>query len=162
MNEENLSNIIVVKRSGKRVNFDGTKIALAIKKGFDSIEGKYNEDDANKVYSKVIKAIQDDNLDKIKIEKIQDIIEDQLKLSKYEDVYKSFTEYREKRNQSREIFFEERRKHKFLKALEKLGLNSKGEIIQNDKNSLESMIDYGKAVSEEFATSYLIKKKANL
>ena len=159
MNEENLSNIIVIKRSGKRVNFDGTKIALAIKKGFDSIEGKYNEDDANKVYSKVIKAIQDDNLDKIKIEKIQDIIEEQLKLSKYEDVYKSFTEYREKRNQSREIFFEERRKHKFLKALEKLGLNSKGEIIQNDKNSLESMIDYGKAVSEEFATSYLIKKK---
>ena len=48
MNEENLSNIIVVKRDGKKVDFDGTKIALAIKKGFDSIcvedeENKYNE-----------------------------------------------------------------------------------------------------------------------
>ena len=56
MNEENLSNIIVVKRSGKRVNFEGMKVAVAIKKGFDSIEGKYNEDDANKVYNKVIKS----------------------------------------------------------------------------------------------------------
>ena len=27
----------VIKRNGKRVDFDGTKIALAIKKGFDSV-----------------------------------------------------------------------------------------------------------------------------
>ena len=51
MNEENLSNIIVVKRDGKKVNFDGTKIAIAIKKGFDSIDEKYNEDDVNKIYN---------------------------------------------------------------------------------------------------------------
>lgn len=159
MNEENLSNIIVVKRSGKRVNFDGMKVAVAIKKGFDSIEGKYNEDDANKVYNKVIKSIENSDLERIKIEQIQDLIEEELKRSGYEDVYNSFSEYREKRNQSREIFFEEKRKHKFLKALEKLGLNSKGEITNNEKNSQESLIDYGKAVSEEFATSYLIKKR---
>jgi hypothetical protein len=44
LNEENLSNIIVVKRIGKRINFDRMKVAVAIKKGFESIEGKYNED----------------------------------------------------------------------------------------------------------------------
>lgn len=32
MNEEKLSNVIVVKRDGKKVSFDGTKIAIAIKK----------------------------------------------------------------------------------------------------------------------------------
>ena len=31
-------NIKVVKRDGKKVDFDGSKIALAIKKGFDSVE----------------------------------------------------------------------------------------------------------------------------
>jgi len=159
LSEENLSNIIVIKRSGKKVNFDGMKIAVAIKKGFDSIEGKYNEDDANKIYNNVIQKIETSNIEKLKIEEIQDLIEEELHLSGYEDVYNSFAQYREKRNQSREIFFEEKRKHKFLKALEKLGLNSKGEIIQDDKNSLETMIAYGKAVSEEFATSYLMKKK---
>ena len=41
-------NIKVVKRDGKKVDFDGSKIALAIKKGFDSValdeeEQKYSE-----------------------------------------------------------------------------------------------------------------------
>ena len=50
MNEENLSNIIVVKRDGKKVDFNKAKIAVAIKKGFDSVklengENKYTEKD---------------------------------------------------------------------------------------------------------------------
>lgn len=161
MNEENLSNLIVIKRSGKKVDFDGMKIAIAIKKGFDSIEGKYNEDDINKIYNKVINRILKSNVEKIKIEEIQDFIEDELKSNNYEDVYASFKEYREKRNQSREIFFEEKRKHKFLKALEKLGLNTKEnmDIIKNDKNIMETMEAYGSTVSAEFATSYLIRKR---
>ena len=35
MKEELLT---VIKRNGKKVDFDGSKIALAIKKGFDSIK----------------------------------------------------------------------------------------------------------------------------
>ena len=161
MNEENLSNIIVVKRDGKKVNFDGTKIAIAIKKGFDSIDEKYNEDDVNKIYNKVISKILNADKEKIKIEEIQDLIEEELKKNNYEDVYNSFSEYREKRNQSREIFFEEKRKHKFLKALEKLGLSTKSsqEVLENNKNTMETMQAYGKTVSQEFTTSYLMKKK---
>lgn len=36
--EEKLETLEVVKRNGKKVPFDETKIALAIKKGFDSVE----------------------------------------------------------------------------------------------------------------------------
>ena len=36
--EELITTLKVVKRNGKKVDFDGTKIALAIKKGFDSVE----------------------------------------------------------------------------------------------------------------------------
>ena len=35
---ESLDNLTVIKRNGKKVDFDATKIALAIKKGFDSVE----------------------------------------------------------------------------------------------------------------------------
>ena len=35
--EEKLETIEVVKRNGKKVEFDGTKVAMAIKKGFDSV-----------------------------------------------------------------------------------------------------------------------------
>ena len=159
MPEEQLADVIVIKRDGKKVSFDGTKIAVAIKKGFDSIDDKYNEDDVNKIYTKVIERII--GRDKIKIEEIQDLIEEELRTNNYEDVYQSFSDYRSKRAQSREIFFEEKRKHKFLKALEKLGLTTreKSEVTINDKNSNEIMEAYGKTVSEEFATSYLLKKK---
>lgn len=84
--EEKLETIEVVKRNGKKVEFDGTKVALAIKKGFDSIlieedEKKYSEKDIQKVYQAVIKKIAKEYLPlgKIKIEEVQDLIEDMLK-----------------------------------------------------------------------------------
>ena len=57
--EKNI-NIVVIKRDGKRVDFDGSKIALAIKKGFDSVytddeeTHKYIDKDIYKIYNKVI------------------------------------------------------------------------------------------------------------
>lgn len=156
-------NIKVVKRDGKKVDFDGTKIALAIKKGFDSINDEYNqkytENDVNKVYNLVINQINSLDIEKIKIEEIQDMIEDNLQKEKYLDVYKSFSEYRERRAQSRKIFFEEKKQHKFLKALEDLTL--KTSLDEEDYNTpLELMVDYGSTVSREFAKAYIVKKKA--
>ena len=66
MNEEVLENLKVVKRNGKKVNFDTTKVAIAIKKGFDGI-GKTEDEEENsttkdvqKVYQSVIKKIVKD------------------------------------------------------------------------------------------------------
>ena len=75
--------LIVIKRNGKKVDFDGSKIALAIKKGFDSVNeqdeetGKYKYDtkDITKIYNDVIKSIEKNYKEKIKIEEIQDLIE---------------------------------------------------------------------------------------
>lgn len=153
----------VIKRDGKRVEFDGTKIALAIKKGFDSViseeeRPKYTEEDINKVYNLVIKEILQLNVDKIKIEEIQDLIEKHLSGQGYSDVYNSFSEYRERRAQSRKIFFEEKKQHKFLKSLEALTI--KGEA--DDSNIIspfEMMVDYGSTISKEFAKSYMVKKR---
>lgn len=172
--EEKIDNILVVKRNGKKVEFNGTKVAVAIKKGFDSVnteeEVKYNEKDIQKVYQKVIKKISDmkekENIDKIKIEQIQDLIEDTLMKCGYEDVYKSFSEYRERRNASRQAFSDEKKLHKFLKSLESLGLksafeeNSKRENANIDGNSaMGTMLQYGSTVSKEFAKAYLMKNK---
>ena len=61
--DDKLENLTVVKRNGKKVEFNGSKIAVAIKKGFDSVnteeEIKYNEKDIQKVYQKVIKRIEE-------------------------------------------------------------------------------------------------------
>ena len=73
-------NIRVIKRDGKKVDFDGTKIAIAIKKGFDSVniegeEPKYTENDTNKVYNLVGEEIAKLNPEKIRIEEIQDLMD---------------------------------------------------------------------------------------
>ncbi len=172
--EDKILSISVIKRNGKKTNFDGSKIAVAIKKGFDSVntdeEKKYNEKDIQKVYQKVIKRIDKEyvskNIDKIKIEEIQDLIEDELKKCGYEDVYESFSNYRERRAASRLAFADEKKMHKFLKSLEGLGLksaseeNAKRENANIDGNSaMGTMLQYGSTVSKEFAKAYLMKKK---
>jgi len=171
--EEKLE-LVVVKRNGKKVDFDGTKIALAIKKGFDSVNeqdeetGKYKYDDKDitKVYNEVIKAIEKNYTDKIKIEEIQDLIEVSLKKKGYEEVYVSFAEYRDRRAQSREMFIDDKRMHKFLKTIEGLGLKSASEDDTKRENAnvdgdtaMGTMLQYGSTVSKEFAKAYLVKKK---
>ena len=98
-------NLQVVKRNGKKVEFNASKIAIAIKKGFDEVidktteDGelpKYTEKDMQKVFHDVLDRIEKEykDKDKIKIEEIQDLIEKSLKAKKYEDVYEAFADYR--------------------------------------------------------------------
>ena len=175
--DEILEQLEVVKRNGKKVPFNGTKIAVAIKKGFDSTTeidendervAKYNEKDIQKVYQAVISHIEKEykGQTKIKIEDIQDIIEEELKNKKYEDVYESFSAYRERRAQSRDMFMDDKRSHKFLKTIEGLGLKSASEDDTKRENAnvdgdtaMGTMLQYGSTVSKEFAKSYLMKKK---
>ena len=170
--EEKLDYLTVIKRSGKKVEWNGTKIAIAIKKAFDSLEkdeeNHYSEKDVNKVYNAVIKRIEKDykNEEKIKIEAIQDLIESELQKQGYKDVYKEFSDYRERRNISRQVFFGEKKQHKFLKALESLGLKSASEVNDKRENAnvdgdtaMGTMLQYGSTVSKEFAKAYLMKPK---
>ena len=159
--------LIVIKRDGKKVPFNGTKIALAIKKGFDSLEKEeYTEDDSNKVYVKVLDKITANykEEDKLDIEDIQNLIETTLKECKYTDVYQSFSEYRERRKASRETF--EKKQHKFARAIEELSLKDASEADTKRENgnvdgdtAMGTMLQYGSTISKEFAKSYLIKSE---
>ena len=164
----------VIKRNGKKVDFDGSKIALAIKKGFDNITVKrdddevkiYNESDIQKVYKEVMSQIEKFDGDKLKIEQIQDMIEQALEKKGYDDVYQSFKDYRERREKSRELFSEEKKLHKFLKTIEGLGLKSANEDDNKRENAnvdgdtaMGTMLQYGSTISKEFAKTYLMKPR---
>ncbi len=176
MGEDFLTTLKVIKRNGKKVDFNGTKIAVAIKKGFDSVISReedeevkpYTEKDIQKVYHEVITRIEKDYAteDKIKIEEVQDLIENALQKLGYEDVYRSFSEYRERRRESREMFSDDKKLHKFLKTLEGLSLKSSVEDDTKRDNAnvdgdtaMGTMLQYGSTVSKEFAKAYLMKKK---
>lgn len=168
----------VVKRNGKKVDFDGTKIAMTIKKGFDSLipdvdnatlqDVGYSEKDINKVYHAVMDRIKKEFKDeeRIKIETIQDLIEDELQKKHYQDVYESFKSYRERRTQSREAFADNKRLHKFLKNIENLGLKSAHEENTKRENgnvdgdtAMGTMLQLGATISKEFTKAYLMKRK---
>lgn len=170
---EEKTELMVIKRNGKKVEFDGTKIALAIKKGFDSVNEKdeetakylYNEKDITSVSNDVIKNIEKNYHDKISIEEIQDLIEESLEKKGYHDVYLSFSSYRERRAQSRKMFVDDKRMHKFIKTIEGLGLKSAHEDDVKRENAnidgdtaMGNMLQYGSTISKEFAKTYLMKK----
>ncbi len=176
--DELFAHLQVVKRNGKKVDFNATKIAIAIKKGFDEIidhsseeeiEKKvYSEKDMQKVFHDVLDKIEKDyqDKDKIKIEEIQELIETSLKDNKYQEVYEAFASYREKRAQSRDVFTENKRLHKFLKTLEGLALKSASEDDTKRENgnidgnsAMGTMLQFGSNVSKEFSKTYLMKKK---
>jgi ribonucleoside-triphosphate reductase len=152
-----LNELVIVKRSGQRVPFNGTKIALAIKNAFDATSDDYNEKDINLVYGNVLNQIEINYQDRktINVEDIQDLIEKELKNSKYIDVYESFSTYRMKRASSREAF-SIKQQHKFVKAIEKLILAV--ETKESDR-PMSVLNLFGKTVSSEFAKSYLIDNK---
>lgn len=146
--------LTVVKRSGQRVEFNGPKIAVAIKNSFDEV-GVYDQKDVNKVYFGTLKYIEENYTDRktINVEDIQDIIEMTLKDYKYVDVYKAFSDYRERRAESRKAF-SEKQQHKFVKAIEKIGIiNSKEELPDR------LLYKFGSTISNEYTKSYVLDNK---
>lgn len=157
MKKDVFNEIVVVKRSGQRVSFNGSKIALAIKKGFDSVYEHYDEKNVNKVYEDVLIFIKDNYSERktINVEDIQDIIENILKKHNLNDVYASFNKYRERRAISREIY-EEKREHKFIKSIEKLATSYNDYISDYPLNTL---INLGKKITTEYSKSYILESK---
>ncbi len=158
----NLDHLIILKRDNQKSKFNGEKIAVAIKKGFDSLElKKYDGTDVNNVYNAVLATLEESaKLDQfVSIEHIQDLIERELLRQNYIDVYESFSSYRQRRNESRKIFIS--KQHKFLKAIETLNQkesiddDAKRENANVDGNSpMGMMLQFGSTVSKEYAKAY--------
>src|SRR5574344_1370594 len=155
----NLSELVVVKRSGQRVNFNGAKIALAIKLAFDDTGTFNSEKDINKIYELVLKYIESNYVGRktITVEDIQDIIENTLKNSEYNNIYEAFKTYRLSRAASREAF-SVKQQHKFVKAIETIGL-----AIKNSESNIpvDKISNFGEIISDEFTRAYLLETKYN-
>ena len=164
---ENNKQLTVIKRDGKKTNFREEKIAIAIKKGFESVEeSSYTDKDITKVYERVLKEIDKNYKDakSIKIESIQDLIEEVLKKCEYMDVYENFSKYRNLRTKSREVF--KAKEHKFLKSIENLGMQDAKDVDAKRENAnvdgdtaMGTMLQFGSTLTKEFAKSYLMKDK---
>lgn len=158
-NNETLNELIVVKRSGQRVGFNSTKIAIAIKKAFDHVSPYNYEKHINKVYEDVLLHINSNYGDRktINVEDIQDIIETKLRENKFNDVYRAFSDYRIRRAASRQAFGI-KQQHKFAKAIERIVNDNRENKYANDKPN-DILLDFGKTVSCEYTKTYVLDNK---
>ncbi|MCM1053798.1 MAG: ATP cone domain-containing protein [Ruminococcus sp.] len=162
MKENNnlMSDLVVIKRSGQRVPFNDTKIALAIKKSFDKVYlDKNSEKQINKVYEDVLSFIKESYTDRktINVEDIQDIIEEKLQSNKYHEVYKAFNDYRVRRAASRKAF-SLKQQHKFVKAIERITDENNLAKKENASPS-DILLDYGKTIACEYTKTYILDNK---
>lgn len=108
----------VVKRDGRKVKFNSTKITDAIKKAGEEIGNSFKESEAVDITQKVIRQIEKDDKENITVEEIQNYVEEALRENDYKDVAHAYDSYRKERTRVREI------KSDLMKAIELIGVET--------------------------------------
>ena len=94
----------VIKRDGKLVSFDLSKISGAISQAFDACQKQYNQDIIDFLALKVTAAFEPKIEDgTISVENIQDCVESVLIKAGYDDVAKAYIIYRRQREKVRNL-----------------------------------------------------------
>ena len=90
----------IVKRDGRKVDFDRDKIVKAVLAAFEEVDGEITPDAKHKS-SEIASYINSLEESEISVEQIQDIIESKLMASKRKDVARAYIIYRNHRNRLR-------------------------------------------------------------
>ncbi|AND83360.1 anaerobic ribonucleoside-triphosphate reductase [Clostridium tyrobutyricum] len=108
----------VVKRDGRKVEFNSIKITNAIKGASDEIGFELKESEFIDLTQKITEHIESLNLKEIKVEDIQNIVEEVLISKEYRTIGQAYSNYRRDRNNIREI------KSDLMKAIDKIGIET--------------------------------------
>lgn len=136
----------IIKRDGRRVNFDKNKIIFAVLKAFFDVDGEetiYAKEKARETANYIEKLNKDMN-----VEEIQDLVEEKLMASNRKDVARAYILYRYERTKARE------RNTKMMKEIsEKLMATN----VQNQNANMDEK-SFGGRIGA--ANSELMKKYA--
>lgn len=152
----------VIKRDGRKKEFDESTIFKAIKAANNSKEypiekeKRITDDQIMEVVKWVVKKMPK-AVDEISVEEIQDLVEDGLVHKNHTEVVRSFIKYRE-----------DRRKERFLKDETVQAMEAKFSCSDNqkqnanvDENSFGGRIGEASSVySKEFALNYMMSEKS--
>ena len=138
--------MLVNKRDGRKVPFEKDKIAQAVLKAFEEVDGEITPD-ARRKASDIASSIEGLNRD-LDVEEIQDLVEDKLMASKRKDVARTYIIYRNKRSLDRE------RNSKFMKIV---GQKLMASDVQNQNANVDEH-SFGGRKGE--ANSELMRKYA--
>lgn len=137
--------LTVIKRDGRQVPFDKSKIINAISLAFRDV----NLEDVNHIADKIADEINNNKNEVLSVEEIQDIVEKKLMCSSYKEVAKAYIIYRNERTKSRH------RNSQFMKNVkEKLTASN----IENQNANVDEKSFGGRmgAANSELTKSYAL------
>lgn len=147
--------MVVIKRSGKQVDFDKSKIYNAIFRAFEQC-GKPT-DEAVQVAGKIANEIESGYKNYSNVEDIQDIVEKKLMATSHKDVAKAYINYRQLHKMARSQYKE---------LMDAIGEKLAGQNIENqnanvDEHSFGGRIgEASRIVTKKFALDYLVSPMA--
>ena len=152
----------IKKRDGRVEDFKKEKISKAISKAFKSVDNKVNEEELNKITSKVVNSIEEEMPT---VEEVQDLVEKALMELGYFDCAKSYILYRNSRKEKRA------NRDEIASLITTLDLRATLKGIEKDFNEEEYDLSYllsklksflSKETSEEGKVKALIKAAVEL
>lgn len=147
--------MIVIKRSGKQVDFDKSKIYNAIFRAFEQCGKPTNE--AVQVAGKIANEIESGYKNYSNVEDIQDVVEKKLMATAHKDVAKAYINYRQLHKMARSQYKE---------LMDAIGEKLAGQNIENqnanvDEHSFGGRIgEASRIVTKKFALDYIVSPMA--
>lgn len=145
----------VVKRDGRIVEFDKSKIADAILKAMNDVNN-INKDLANRIANDISKL----NANEISVEELQDLVEEKLMSSKMKDVARSYVRYRYDREKNRELSKDlNKRYNEFISLVQGSNEEANKENSNKDTRIIPTMRDYIAGFTcREMAEKFILPK----
>lgn len=110
--------LYVVKRDGRKVEFNTDKIRNAIKKASNEVGESLKESEVLICIQRVIKYIEESQKEKVSVEEVQNLIEKALVDSGHTNIEKAYSAYRRERTRVRDI------KSDLMKVIKKIGVET--------------------------------------
>ena len=146
--------MVVLKRDGRQVEFDRSKIFNAVYKAFEQL-GKPVEE-ATQISGKIANEIESTNKN-YTVEEIQDIVEKKLMSTAHKDVAKAYINYRQLHKMARSQYKE---------LMDAVGEKLSGSNIENQNANVDEhsfggrMGEATRIVTKKFALEYLVSPMA--
>lgn len=148
--------MFVIKRDGRKVEFDSSKIANAVIRAFNSVYSNNLTDEMTTFAQRIADDVAEKNSD-MSVEDIQNIVIKKLMASKYKEVATAYVEYKHLHEMARS---------QYAALMDAVGEKLSGKNIENqnanvDEHSFGGRIgEATRIVTKQFALEYLISPMA--
>lgn len=148
--------MFVIKRDGRKVEFDSSKIANAVIRAFNSVYSNNLTDEMTSFAQRIADDVAEKNGD-MSVEDIQNIVIKKLMASKYKEVATAYVEYKHLHEMARS---------QYAALMDAVGEKLSGKNIENqnanvDEHSFGGRIgEATRIVTKQFALEYLISPMA--